>query len=90
MFRQIVAAADERHFTANDSPLLISFVQATLSARKLAGHVSHDEAWHRAVRLQASLATKLRFTVQSRTDPKTIGRRLPEHDGPQPWETEED
>jgi len=37
------------------------------------------------VRLQISLATKLRITPQSRYDPKTIARHQP-HDGPAPWE----
>jgi hypothetical protein len=42
----------------------------------------------RAARLQALLATKLRLTVQSRTDPKNIGRQRLLPPGPLPWEAD--
>jgi plasmid stabilization system protein ParE len=59
-------------------PLLISFVQTTLLARKAARDPEGIGAWEKAVRSQCQLARALRLTVQSRADPKTIGRRMPE------------
>ena len=41
--------------------------------------------WEAAARLQISLATKLRITPQSRSDPRTIGRHEPPR-GTFPWE----
>jgi hypothetical protein len=42
--------------------------------------------WEKAVRVQAMLATRLRLSPQARTDPKTIGRHMPQRTGPPPWE----
>ena len=41
--------------------------------------------WEKAVRMQATLATRLRLSPQSRVDPKTVGRLQVSH-GPRPWE----
>jgi len=42
--------------------------------------------WEKATRMQATLATRLRLSPQARTDPKTIGRQMPQRIGPPPWE----
>jgi hypothetical protein len=42
--------------------------------------------WEKATRMQATLATRLRLSPQARTDPKTIGRQMPQRIDPPPWE----
>ncbi|MGY3344842.1 MULTISPECIES: hypothetical protein [unclassified Bradyrhizobium] len=64
--------------------MLESFVKATLLARAMADDPDQFTKWEKATRLQASLATRLRLTPASRSDPKTIARNLP-YDGPRPW-----
>lgn len=78
LFVEIVRACSPSHFVRSDLPLLISFVQTTLLARKAARDPEGIGAWEKAVRSQCQLARALRLTVQSRADPKTIGRRMPE------------
>jgi phage terminase small subunit len=88
IFRQVVASCDANHFRKSDIPILTAFATATLS-RYYAGVIGEGEGafklWEAATRLQISLATKLRITPQSRSDPKTIGRHEP-LEGPFPWE----
>jgi hypothetical protein len=85
LFDELVAACYPSHFRESDIPLLISFVQATLIAQGTAHDPSKAALWERAVRMQATLATRLRLAPQSRVDPKTLGRQqLPA--GPRPWE----
>ena len=85
LFIEIIDATDTRHFRPTDTPLLVSYVQATLLARSTA-HDPHKVAtWEKAVRVQVSLATRLRLSPQSRTDPKTIGRQQTPV-GRKPWE----
>ena len=89
IFRQTVAACAANHFRKADIPVLIAFATATHLSRFYAEQIGETETafknWEAAVRLQISLATKLRITPQSRYDPKTIARHEP-HDGPAPWE----
>ena len=77
------------HFRKADIPVLTTFATATHLSRFYADQIGETETafknWEAAVRLQISLATKLRITPQSRYDPKTIARHEP-HDGPAPWE----
>jgi hypothetical protein len=83
LFTSLVAACDPRHFVQSDLPLLVSFVQATL----LAQGAVHDEdltKWEKAVRVQATLATRLRLAPQARSDPKTVARQQPTQ-SPPPW-----
>jgi hypothetical protein len=85
LFAQLVNACSPRHFVESDLPLLISFCQATLLARN--SYPKRLADWERAVRIQALLATRLRLSVQSRVDPKTIARAAAkERTGPAPWE----
>ncbi len=79
LFEQLVSTTEARHLRPSDAPMLVSYVQATLMARRLA-HAGDIKEFDRAARLQATLATKLRLTPHSRFDPITIGRMQ----GPQP------
>ncbi len=85
MFVELVDACDARHFVASDLPLLVSYVQATLLARSAARDPDRVGVWEKAVRCQATLATRLRLAPQARIDPKTVGRRQ-QPQGPLPWE----
>jgi hypothetical protein len=85
LFGEMINACASDHFAASDLPLLASLVQATLIARRAARDPGKLAEWERAVRVQAMLSTKLRLTAQSRTDPKSVARRLPPA-GPPPWE----
>ncbi|MDA9405572.1 hypothetical protein [Bradyrhizobium sp. CCBAU 45384] len=89
LFIEIVSACSEKHFTKADLPVLISFIQATLVAREMAGDPARFNSWEKAARLQASLAMRLRLCPSSRLDPKTAGRNQP-FDGPRPWLRDED
>ena len=90
IFRQLVASCGSNHFRKSDIPILTAFATATHLSRFYAELIGESadafKNWEAAVRLQVSLATKLRITPQSRYDPKTIARREPQ-DGPPPWET---
>ena len=68
MFIEIVADRDARHFVESDGPLLVSYVQASLMARRLAGKLPHVKEWEAAVRCQMALATKLRLAPHARMD----------------------
>lgn len=87
-FIELIAACSPKHFVEADIPLLVSFVQATLISRALAAQALNDAsvipAWEKAVRVQATLATRLRLSPQSRTDPQTIARQQ-RSVAPQPW-----
>ena len=78
--QELIDAAAPEHFRASDAPLLVALVQATLLSRNLARDATKGRdpakvaSWERATRTMASLATKLRLSPQSRTDPKTTGR----------------
>ena len=87
LFTEIIEGTDPRHFVAGDLPLLTSYVKVSLLVRDAPSDLSDAEAltaWQRAVRLQTLLATKLRLTPQTRSDPKTVARE--QRQGPQPWE----
>jgi hypothetical protein len=61
LFRELIAACPPQHFVGSDLPLLTSFLQATLLARSSAHDPKKLDTWERAVRLQATLATRLRL-----------------------------
>jgi hypothetical protein len=84
-FIELVACCAPDHFRESDTPLLISYVQATAMARKIVHAPTKVAQWERAVRVQAMLATRLRLSPQSRTAPKTVARQQL-HQGPFPWE----
>jgi hypothetical protein len=78
LFVQIVASSPSRQFVETDSLLLASFVEATLLARSVVRKAARDpralSTWEKATRTQTMLARALRLTVQSRLDPKVVGR----------------
>jgi hypothetical protein len=83
LFRKLIADCAPDHFVPSDRPLLVSYVQATLLARRAAKSMTTDAsfaaAFERAAKIQAMLATRLRLAPQSRADPKTVARRQSEH-----------
>jgi hypothetical protein len=89
IFQQVVANSDAQHFRAGDIPLLVSYCTATHLASVYAGRIGESDAalkwWVETTKLQISLATKLRLTPSSRTDPKTIGRQQEPFSG-RPWD----
>jgi hypothetical protein len=86
LFSEIVNGTDARHFVEADTPLIVSFVKATVLARD-APDLSDEEfaAWEKAARVQAMLATKLRLSPQTRLDAKTA-KRHEQPPGPHTWE----
>jgi hypothetical protein len=69
----------------SDLPLIVSYCQATVMARRVVRDPRYAATWERFVRVQGMLATRLRLAPQARSDPKTILRQIPNR-GPVPWE----
>lgn len=86
LFEEIANAVAAKHFQPADTSLIVSYVQATLLAHSTAGKPLQVAVFEKACRLQMALATKLRLTPQSRTDPKTQGRMQPPNGIKRPWE----
>ncbi len=85
MFAEMTASCSAEHFRRSDIPLMISYIEATLLARYAARDPERIAIWEKAIKLQCSLATRLRLTPSARSDPKTVARReVPE--GPFPWD----
>jgi hypothetical protein len=80
LFRSVVANCPPGHLAQSDVPLIISFCTATLLATKAAKASAKNpdmvSTWERAVRVQTTVATKLRLTPHSRTHPLTTARRM--------------
>jgi hypothetical protein len=61
--------------------MLAAFAQASLLARTAIKKAARDpvalKVWREASRVQVTLATKLRLTVQARKDPATLARNPP-------------
>ena len=49
------------------------------------GNLATQSLWEKAVRMQATLATRLRLSPHSRISPKTVARQQPRR-GPWPWD----
>src|SRR5262245_34293799 len=75
LFREIVASCPPSHFVASDQRLLAVYCSALLISQRAAQDPSQMQAWERATRLVAQLATKLRLCPSARSDPKTVARR---------------
>ena len=73
LFEQLVHTTSPRHFRASDVSLLVAFVQA-IAVAQAGPRFKQGAEWEKATRMMASLATRLRLTPQSRSDPKTIAR----------------
>src|SRR5262245_32406580 len=78
------------HFAASDIPLLVSYIHASLleqdTAKLLKKKPELAPVWKRCIRVQATLATKLRLTPQTRRDPKTVARAFRNHLRPSAYE----
>lgn len=77
MFDEVAATAP--HLTAIDVPILASFAQAVLLARKLAHE--NVEAWDKAVRCQLHLGRALRLVASARVHPISTARRVRDASG---------
>ena len=85
MFVEFTVSCSAQHFRRSDIPLMVSYIEATLLARDSARDPDRIATWEKAIKLQCSLATRLRLTPSARSDPKTVARReVPE--GPFPWD----
>jgi hypothetical protein len=70
----VALASDNPHLTRTDAPLLAIYVQAMGRCARLGQRGKVDD-WTKAMRAVGMLATKLRLTPQSTSDPQTLGRR---------------
>src|SRR5947209_18016953 len=65
LFLELIGSINTAHFVPTDLPLLVSYVQATVLARGAIKNAATDAAalatWEKAVRVQATLATRLRL-----------------------------
>ena len=84
LFYELIDACSPQHFRPSDMPLVVSYVQATLISRNAAHEPDKITLWEKAVRMQATLATRLRLSPHSRISPKTVARQQPRR-GPPPW-----
>ena len=91
LFTELVEACSPRHFARSDEPLLIAYVQSILLSQFAVKKAAKDPAmlalWEKSTRMVGMLSTRLRLSVQSRADPKTIARQHP-YVGPNPWDDE--
>jgi hypothetical protein len=93
VFREILAAAPQGHFSQGDEHLIESFAQAVVLARKASAELSERgpviegrtspwivvlEKQHRAI---SAISARLRLSPQHRADSRSAGRRA---DGPRP------
>jgi hypothetical protein len=88
LFCEIINGSDPKHFRKNEVDLLVSYVQAVLMARE-AVRKHEINTWEKAVRVQLSMAMRLRLAPSTRLDPKTVERQQQYH-GPAPWDQKED
>src|SRR5918993_275946 len=87
LFTEIVSATDSRHFVPSDEPLLARYCEAIAQSERAEEALRSEgdvvngrpSPWiavqTSSVRTIATLATRLRLSPHSRTDPKTAGRR---------------
>jgi phage terminase small subunit len=89
VFEKIVADCPPSHFSQSDAPLLVAYCQAYLLVQAAFEAACDDPsqlpAWERSARVMASLSTKLRLAPSTRTDPKTLARRLASTHDPRAW-----
>jgi hypothetical protein len=89
LYDELVASTHATHFVASDFPLLTSYVQATLLARRYrhAKTVEQAKIFQAAVRVQGTLATRLRLTPYSRMTTRTAGRKAASYAPPSAYDT---
>jgi hypothetical protein len=84
LFNELIEACSPQHFRPSDMPLVVSYVQATLISRNAAHDPDKITLWEKAVRMQATLAVRLRLCPHAGVSPKTVTRHEPRR-GPPPW-----
>ena len=93
LFLELTEACSPGHFVRSDLPLLTAFVQATELSRSAIRRAGDDPAalgqWDRATKMIGMLATRLRLSPQSRSEPRSVARHLPSP-LPRPWLPEEE
>jgi hypothetical protein len=78
LFNKVVTSCHPDHFVQSDWPLIVSYVQATLIARRYAkGKLKDPKHWSAAIRVQTMLARSLRLAPHSRSGPKAVAHRAP-------------
>jgi hypothetical protein len=78
LFNKVVTSCHPDHFVQSDWPLIVSYVQATLIARRYAkGRLKDAKHWSTAIRVQTMLARVLRLAPHSRSGLKAVARRAP-------------
>jgi hypothetical protein len=87
LFLRIVDASNPDHFRENEVELLVSYVQTVIMVREAARKHKIGE-WEKMIRVQLSLAMRLRLAPSSRLDPKTLNR-FKQPEGPAPWENKD-
>ena len=79
LFAKIVASVPPGHFVQADDELILSYVQATLAARRYQKALSNDPKTMRnfshACRTQGQLAARLRLAPVTRMTAKAAGRK---------------
>ena len=86
LFDDMIASVDRRHFVKSDTPLLVSYVQATIIACQAARSPLQIGLFERAVKVQVMLARSLRLSPRTRIDGRKTGRLQAPLAGPAPWE----
>ena len=82
-----LAVRENAHLRPTDIPLLMGFARASAGLFK----VDTAADFEKLARVTMSLAAKLRISLQSRHDPKTLARRYADaHTGPKPWDRNRD
>jgi hypothetical protein len=81
LFVELSEACSPGHFVRSDLPLFVAFVQAVELSRSAIRRAGEDPAalaqWDRATKMIGMLATRLRLSPQSRSEPRTVARHLP-------------
>jgi phage terminase small subunit len=87
-FSDLVNACSPKHFAESDLPLLTTYVQSCVMARRAIRDPKKIHVWEKATRVQAMLATKLRLAPQARATARSITRNIPPRmvSGPLPWD----
>jgi hypothetical protein len=86
LFAELVAATNVRHFTESNVPLLVSYVQATTLAQQAIKKAGKDAAalarWEKAVKVQATLATRLRLAHNKQVHGRNVRRVVTQKGAP--------
>ena len=79
----MVTSCHPDHFVPSDFPIIVSYVDALLLARRYHKH-KDTKRWQAIVRVQTMLARALRLTPHTRLGPRAARRNA--QPTPPPWE----